>query len=75
MPDARTGGTSPSPGHPNVRDQWWEMQMKVRCLLEEQFIDLLDLLPPELREQWEDGVVSLVDILPVIAEAAFPPGP
>lgn len=60
---------------PNVRDQWWQMQAKVRCLIEEQFIDLLDLLPPELREQWEDGMVSLVDILHVIADAAFRAGP
>jgi len=55
------------------RQAWWKFQEKVKIILDndENSKCLLSLLPAETKLQWEEGLISLVDILPIIADKAF----
>ena len=52
---------------------WWDFQEKVKIILDndEDGKQLMSLLPEKMRRQWEDGLISLVEILPVISDKAF----
>lgn len=50
---------------------WFEFQEQTKLLLD-RFPTLMELVPGAIRLQWDNGLISILDVLVEIAERAFP---
>lgn len=54
-----------------AKTAWYAFQAQVKAILDQHPV-LLDTLPADVREAWEQGLAAINEILPWIVDGCFP---